>query len=179
MDFSLPVEHMREFVSAMEKSNYDSCPTFNTQESVINIPMRDGHQSELHIVKPGNSSSANPLVVLIFGGAFIMGTNIQSIIWARMIAALYGATVVQPSYRLAPEHRFPTAPNDIWDNVQWIAANASALDADLFKGFIIGGGSASGNLSIVTAHRSVKEKLFPPITGVWASIPEIVAMTRK
>ncbi|KAJ5201017.1 Alpha/Beta hydrolase protein [Penicillium cf. viridicatum] len=171
MDFSLPVEHMREFFSAMEKSNYDSCPTFNTQESVINIPMRDGHQSELHIVKPGNSSSANPLVVLIFGGAFIMGTNIQSIIWARMIAALYGATVVQPSYRLAPEHRFPTGPNDVWDNVQWIATNASALDADLFKGFIIGGGSAGGNLSIVTAHRSVKEKLFPPITGVWTSIP--------
>lgn len=35
----------------------------------------------------------------------------------------------------------------------------------------MGGGSAGGNLSIVTAHRSVKEKLSPPITGVLASIP--------
>ncbi|OQD86672.1 hypothetical protein PENANT_c007G11097 [Penicillium antarcticum] len=155
----------------MEKTAYDSCPTFDTQESVITITMRDGYQSELLITKPGNSSRANPVVVLIFGGAFVMGTNIQSVIWARTIAYLYSATVVQPSYRLAPEHKFPTAPNDIWDSVQWIAANASAIDADLSKGFVIGGGSAGGNLSIVTAHRSVKEKLFPPITGVLASIP--------
>ncbi|KAB8217654.1 hypothetical protein BDV33DRAFT_193371 [Aspergillus novoparasiticus] len=133
--------------------------------------MRDGYQSNLHITKPGNSSGANPVVVLIFGGAFVMGTNIQSIVWARTVAALYGATVVQPSYRVAPEHKFPTAPNDIWDSVQWIAANASALDADLTKGFVIGGGSAGGNLSIVTAHRAVKEKLSPPITGILASIP--------
>ncbi|KAE8136333.1 Alpha/Beta hydrolase protein [Aspergillus pseudotamarii] len=171
MDFSSPVEQMRQIVSAMEKTAYESCPTFDTQETVIDIPMRDGYQSNLHIVKPGNSSGANPVVVLIFGGAFVMGTNIQSIVWARAIASLYGATVVQPSYRLAPEHKFPTAPNDIWDSVQWIAANAPALDADLTKGFVIGGGSAGGNLAIVTAHRSVKEKLSPPITGVLASIP--------
>ncbi|GMG45501.1 unnamed protein product [Aspergillus oryzae var. brunneus] len=155
----------------MEKTAYDSCPRFDTQETVIDITIRDGYQSNLHITKPGNSTGANPVVVLIFGGAFVMGTNIQSIIWARTVAALYGATVVQPSYRLAPEHKFPTAPNDIWDSVQWIAANESALDADLTKGFVIGGGSAGGNLSIVTAHRAVKEKLSPPITGVLASIP--------
>ncbi|KAE8417103.1 Alpha/Beta hydrolase protein [Aspergillus pseudocaelatus] len=171
MDFSLPVEQMRQIVSAMEKTAYESCPTFDTQETMIDIPMRDGYQSNLHIVKPGSSSGANPVVVLIFGGAFVMGTNIQSIVWARAIAALYGATVVQPSYRLAPEHKFPTAPNDIWDSVQWIAANASILDVDLTKGFVIGGGSAGGNLAIVTAHRSVKENLSPPITGVLASIP--------
>jgi acetyl esterase/lipase len=41
------------------------------------------------------------VVVLIFGGAFVIGTNIQSIVWARAIASLYGATAVQPSYRLA------------------------------------------------------------------------------
>ncbi|KJK62753.1 alpha/beta hydrolase fold [Aspergillus parasiticus SU-1] len=171
MDFSSPVEEMRQIVSAMEKTAYDSCPRFDTQETGIDIPMRDGYQSNLHITKPGNSSGANPVVVLIFGGAFVMGTNIQSIVWARAIAALYGATVVQPSYRVAPEHKFPTAPNDIWDSVQWIAANESALDADLTKGFVIGGASAGGNLSIVTAHRAVKEKLSPPITGILASIP--------
>ncbi|KAF9886955.1 hypothetical protein FE257_010696 [Aspergillus nanangensis] len=177
MDFSLPVELMREFVSTMDKTTYDSYPTLDTQESVINIPMRDGYESELHVLRPRNSSSSNPVVVLIFGGAFVMGSNIQSIMWARAIATLYGATVVQPSYRLAPEHKFPTAPNDIWDSVKWIAANPSALDADLSKGFVIGGGSAGGNLSIVTAHRAVKEKLSPPLTGILASIP--VCMSKE
>ncbi|KAJ5766154.1 Alpha/Beta hydrolase protein [Penicillium nucicola] len=171
MDFSGPMDKLRQIVSTMEQTTYNSCPKFDATESVINITMRDGYRNSLHITKPGNSSGANPVVVLIFGGAFVMGTNIQSVIWARTIANLYGATVVQPSYRLAPEHKFPTAPNDIWDSVQWIATNASAFDADLSKGFVIGGGSAGGNLSIVTAHRSVREKLFPPITGIWASIP--------
>ncbi|KAE8371996.1 Alpha/Beta hydrolase protein [Aspergillus bertholletiae] len=171
MDMSLPLKHLRQMVSTMEKTAYDSCPTFDTQEAVIDIPMRDGYQSQLHIVKPGNSLAGSPVVVLIYGGAFVMGTNIQPIVWARMISALYGALVVQPSYRLAPEYKFPTAPNDIWDTMQWITANQSALGADLSKGFVIGGGSAGGNLAIVTAHRAVKNKLSPPITGVLACIP--------
>ncbi|GCB24321.1 AB hydrolase superfamily protein B1A11.02 [Aspergillus awamori] len=160
LDFTSPVEQLRAMVSTMEKTTYDSCPKFDTQETVINIPMRDGYQNELHITKPGNSSSSsgNPVVVLIYGGFFVMGTNIQSIVWARTIAHLYGATVVQPSYRLAPEHKFPAAPNDIWDSVQWIAANEVALDADLSKGFVI-----------------VKERLSPPITGVLASIPVCIS----
>ncbi|KAJ5329505.1 Alpha/Beta hydrolase protein [Penicillium brevicompactum] len=170
LDFSHPVELMREAVSAMEKKTHESCPSFDTQETVLEIPMRDGYQSEVRITKPPNSSG-NPVVVLIFGGAFVMGTNIQSTIWARTIASLYGATIVQPSYRLAPEHPFPTAPNDIWESVKWIATNEAILDADLTKGFVLGGGSAGGNLTIVTAHRSIKERLSPPITGVLASIP--------
>ncbi|KAL4780808.1 Alpha/Beta hydrolase protein [Aspergillus varians] len=165
----------RQMLSEMEKATYDSCPRLDTQESVTDIPMRDGYVSQLHITKSANSSSANPLVVLIFGGGFVMGTNIQSIVWARTIAALYGATVVQPSYRLAPEHKFPTAPNDIWDSVQWVVANAPALDTDLTKWFVLGGRSAGGNISIVTAHRAVKEKLSPPITGMFASIPVCIS----
>lgn len=107
-----------------------------------------------------------------------MGSNIQSTIWARTIASLYQATVIQPSYRLAPECKFPTAPNDIWDSVCWIAANAStttSLEADPAQGLVLGGVSAGGNLAIVTAHRALKENLSPPITGVLANIPVCVS----
>lgn len=100
-----------------------------------------------------------------------MGSNTQCINWARAIAHLYKATVVQLSYRLAPEYKFPFAPNDVWDTVKWVSGNPSALDADLSKGFVIGGGSAGGNLSIITAHRAAREKLSPPITGVLTSVP--------
>ncbi|KAJ5466236.1 Alpha/Beta hydrolase protein [Penicillium desertorum] len=172
---TLPVEQLRQVVSGIEQSTYESCPTFDTQESATHIPMRDGYQSEIRIVKPQNSSSGNPVVVLIFGGAFVMGSNIQTIGWARMIAFLYGATIVQLSYRLAPEHKFPFAPNDVWDTIQWLVANESAIDADLSRGFVIGGVSAGGNLSIVTAHHYVKEKLSPPITGVLASVPVCIS----
>lgn len=55
--------------------------------------------------------------------------------------------------------------------MQWIVANASAVDADISKGFVLSGRSAGENISIFTAHRAVKEKLNPPFTEVLASIP--------
>jgi len=68
----------------MEKNTYEKCPTFDTQESTMKITMRDGHESELNIIKPSVSSTGNPVVVLIFGGGFIMGSNIQCINRARV-----------------------------------------------------------------------------------------------
>lgn len=137
----------------------------------MTIPMRDGYESEIRVIKPPNAQPNTPLVLLIYGGGFFSGTNIQLLSWATATAALYGATVILPSYRLAPQHKFPIAHNDIWDTVKWLASNASSLDADLSKGFVIGGSSAGGNLSIVTAHRAMREHLFPPLTGVLAIIP--------
>jgi acetyl esterase/lipase len=133
--------------------------------------MRDGYESELRIIKPPNQSANSPLVVLIHGGGFFAGTYVQLLPWAKATAALYGATVVLPSYRLAPEHKFPAAPNDVWDSMKWIAANAASFGADPSKGFVIGGSSAGGNLAVVAAHRALRENLSPPLTGVLANIP--------
>ena len=140
----------------------------------MKIPMRDGYESELRIVKPPNPHPKSPLVVLIYGGGFFTGLNIQLLPWAKATAALYNATVVLPSYRLAPEYKFPTSSNDIWDSVQWLAGNAPSLGADLSQGFVIGGSSAGGNLAAVTAHRAMRENLSPPLTGVLASIPVLL-----
>lgn len=143
----------------------------------MTITMRDGYESEIRVVKPPVPQSNSPLVVLMFGGAFFMGCNFQLLAWAKATAALYNATVVLPSYRLAPEHVFPTAHNDIWDTVKWLAVNASSLGADPSQGFVIGGSSAGGNLAVVTAHRAMRENLSPPLTGVLANIP--VCMDEK
>ncbi|CAG7984190.1 unnamed protein product [Penicillium salamii] len=145
-----------------------------THESVMTITLRDSHESELRIVKPPNPQPNSPLVVLIYGGGFFTGLNIQLLPWAKATAALYNATVVLPSYRLAPEYKFPTSHHDIWDTVQWLAANASSLGADPSQGFVIGGSSAGANLAAVTAHRALRENLSPPLTGVLANIPPLL-----
>lgn len=157
-----------------ENYRYNNSPTFDTTESVVNIPMRDGYSSETRVFKPAHpAENGTPLVALVFGGGFINGSNIQLVAIARAIAKLYGATTVTLSYRLAPEYKFPTAPYDIWDSVSWLAENASSQigNVDLAKGFVVGGVSAGGNLAIVTAHKALKQKLAAPITGVWACIP--------
>ncbi|KAL2869701.1 alpha/beta hydrolase [Aspergillus lucknowensis] len=169
-----PIDVMRDFHFNLEKKNYDSIQTPGTQESVGKIPMRDGYESEIRIFRPSLlPEDGSPLVVLIFGGGFLAGTNMQHVPFARALTSIYSATTITISYRRAPEHPFPFAPNDAWDSVKWIAQHATLLGADPSKGFILGGVSAGGNLTAVTAQRAVKEKLSPPLTGIWVSIPPL------
>lgn len=155
-----------------DKHRRDVLGDVPVDESTRSIEMRDGHMSEMRIFKPRKAQVASsPLVVLIYGGGFITGDNQSHTPWARPISAVYDAVVVNISYRLSPEYRFPTAPNDVWDSLQWLAAHANALGADPSKGFILGGESAGGNLAAVVAVKAMQEQLSPPLTGVWLSIP--------
>ena len=136
------------------------------------IPMRDGHENEIRIFKPESApSTGSPLVVLIHAGGFAMGTSRQLSPFSQAFVQLYGATVVNVTHRLAPEHVFPTAPQDIWDAVKWLVKNAASLGADPRAGFILGGVSSGANLAAVTAQRAVTEDLSPQLTGVWMCMP--------
>ncbi|KAL1311508.1 hypothetical protein AAFC00_001631 [Neodothiora populina] len=138
--------------------------------------MRDGYESTVAIFTPvSKPEGGSPLVVLLYGGGFLIGTCKDMAVWARACVTLYGATVVCPSYRLGPENKFPAAQNDVWDTLRWSIDNAASLGADPRKGFVLGGTSAGGQLSAVTAQKYVGEKLAPPLTGIWLSIPAILA----
>jgi acetyl esterase/lipase len=56
------------------------------------------------------------------------------------------------------------------------ASNASALGASPHRGFIIGGGSAGGNIAAVLAHLARDEGLSPPLTGQYLCVPAITCM---
>ncbi|KAI1826635.1 Alpha/Beta hydrolase protein [Xylaria intraflava] len=136
------------------------------------VTVRDGYETEMRIFQPEKRpGTASPLVVLIHAGGFAMGTTNQMSPFGQGVSSLYGATAVCITHRLAPEHKFPTAPQDIWDQIKWLSINASSLGADPKAGFIIGGVSSGANLAAVTAQRSVAEGLSPPLTGAWMCMP--------
>ncbi|KAK4233606.1 alpha/beta-hydrolase [Achaetomium macrosporum] len=146
------------------------------QDQTITIPMRDAYGNEARVFKPQiRSASRAPLVALVYGGGLMSGTNLQFAPIARAIAAELGAVVVTLSHRLAPECKFPQQSEDIWDNVQWLSQNAHTIGADPSAAFVLGGGSAGANLCAVTAHRAAREKLSPPLTGLWTAIPVFLA----
>jgi acetyl esterase/lipase len=60
------------------------------------------------------------------------------------------AAVVSVDYRLAPEARLPTAVDDCFAALQWVAQNAERLTGHKLP-LIVGGDSAGGNLSAVMA----------------------------
>ena len=74
-------------------------PPFTGSETYHEIPMRDGFMSSLKIQRPA-SGEAGPLIVLAFGGGFVVGSNEQFIKTGRVLVNLLGATVVSISYRL-------------------------------------------------------------------------------
>jgi len=74
-------------------------------------------------------------------------------------------------YRLAPEFPFPTPIDDSWAALKWAASNIKSLGADPSAGFIIGGTSASGNISAVLELLARDEKLSPPLTGTVLLVP--------
>ncbi|KAF2089423.1 hypothetical protein K490DRAFT_72198 [Saccharata proteae CBS 121410] len=139
------------------------------------IPARDGHGIPVRIYKPTSPpSEGSPLIVFFHGGGFCLGNLDGEDLVCRKFARELGAVVVNVDYRLAPEDQFPAGPNDAWDAVQWAAANATTtLSATPTRGFIVGGTSAGGNLTAVTATLARDTGLTPPITGLCLLIPAL------
>ena len=145
------------------------------EQSNLDIPMRDGYKNTGLLIKPTTPAKGpRPLIVLFFGGGFIIGAPDNLGSCSRAYAALFDAVVIAPNYRLAPENPFPTAPNDAWDSLQWAAANAGSVGADPSAGFIVGGESSGGNLAAVAAQRAKEEGLQPALTGQWLCIPVLL-----
>lgn len=118
------------------------------------VPTRDGAQLSARLYAPvaRNEAPAAGLPVLLYlhGGGFTVGSVATHDQLCRQLAHLAGCMVVSLDYRLAPEYRFPTAHDDAWDALQWLAANAASLGADANR-IAVGGDSAGGTLSAACA----------------------------
>lgn len=144
-------------------------------EEIKEIPMRDGFQSSIKIHRPTErQASGSPVIVFYFGGGFIGGDMHQATAAARAFVRLFGATVVAPSYRLSPEHKFPTSQQDAWDSFKWVDAHAHELGADPKLGFIVAGASAGGVIASAIATHAIENKLKNPITGQYLVVPSIM-----
>ncbi|KAF5526570.1 AB hydrolase superfamily protein [Colletotrichum aenigma] len=147
-------------------------PSLEEFRDVATLP--DGYKIDLQVVRHRGVNERNggkPLILLWPGGGFIVAGVEPTTRPAREFALEFDAVVVNATYRLAPEHKFPQAVMDGWETAKWLAKNARRYGADITKGFVIGGWSAGGNISAVVAQRSGVEGL--GITGVMLGIPLI------
>lgn len=115
----------------------------------LRIPTRDGQALPARLYAP-TLDAGLPLLLYLHGGGFTIGSIDTHDVLCRELARLAGCMVVSLGYRLAPEHPFPTASDDAWDALQWLAAHASALGADGTR-LAVGGDSAGGTLAAVCA----------------------------
>lgn len=104
-----------------------------------------------------------PLIVFFHGSGFVVCSLDTHDGMCRNLCAGTGCVVVSVDYRLAPEAKFPAAPDDCLAATRWAAANAAALGADPGRMFVAGD-SAGGNLAAVTALR-IRNEGGPDLLG--------------
>jgi len=89
-----------------------------------------------------------PVLLYFHGGGFTIGSVATHDVLCRRLSCLADCAVLSVDYRLAPEHKFPTAQNDAWDALHWVANEGVQRGLDTRR-IAVGGDSAGGTLAAV------------------------------
>jgi acetyl esterase len=116
----------------------------------LTIPS-EAHGIPARLYRPAAAAN-DGLVVFIHGGGFVLGSLDTHDHVCRDLCAHSGSSVLSIDYRLAPEHRFPSATEDCLRATRWAYDNAAALEVDRDR-LLVAGDSAGANLATVTALR--------------------------
>lgn len=88
-----------------------------------------------------------PVLVYAHGGSFALGSLDPWDAYLRDLVRKSAVAVLAVDYRLAPEHRFPIACDEMLAVVRYVAAEGASLGLDA-KRVAVGGDSAGANLAL-------------------------------
>tara|TARA_R110001599_G_C12273528_1_gene661748 strand:+ start:5792 stop:6724 length:933 start_codon:yes stop_codon:yes gene_type:complete len=138
----------------------DARAALNQIQAQLQAPAADVETRDVKIEVPNGTiplriysprtDGVKPVLLYFHGGGFVLGgiDTFEGV--TSNLAEKTGCIVVAVGYRLAPEHKFPTAVEDSYATLKWVAENASDMNGDPDKIAVIGE-SAGGNLAAVCA----------------------------
>lgn len=94
-----------------------------------------------------------PAVVFFHGGGWVAGNIEINGVQHQQIAYDARAVVIAVNYQKAPEHKFPIPFDDCYSTLQWVVANAQALNINVDE-IGVAGDSAGGNLAAAVALKA-------------------------
>ena len=129
-------------------------------------------QVPVRIMRPKNATGTLPVIFYIHGAGWVFGGTLTHDRLIRELATGTGAAVVFPVYDLSPEAKYPTALEQSYAVLEWVAAHGAEHGLDGSR-IAISGDSVGGNLSIATTilakqrggPRIVAQALFYPVTN--------------
>ena len=128
------------------------------------IPV-DGGTIHLRIYTPKVGAGPFPVIVYYHGGGFVIANLDVYNASPQGLSDMTNAVVVSVAYRLAPEHKFPTAHKDAFTAYQWVLNNAASIKGDP-KNVAVAGESAGGNLACNVSIMARDAKIMIPVHQV-------------
>ncbi|KAK7892964.1 hypothetical protein LTR67_007201 [Exophiala xenobiotica] len=139
----------------------------------LQVPVSDGTEVEIRILRPTNSESEHlPMFFVLHGGGWVVGGHDSESSMSRAVCVKNRMVVVSVDYRRAPEHKFPTALHDGYDVFKWMSANASAYHIDPTR-IILAGTSAGANLISALTLKLRDDKLHEGVLGQVLNLPAV------
>ena len=140
-------------------------------EEWVTIPGGPTGEVSTRILRPPGATQALPVILYIHGAGWVFGNSHTHDRLVRELAVAVGAAVVFPEYSLSPEAQYPTAIEESYAVLEWVAGHGAEKNLDASRIAIAGdsvGGNMAAALTLMAKQRSGPELaaqvLFYPVT---------------
>ena len=145
-------------------------PDYVDIKEVMNIDITScAHKIPIRLYKPHLTLKQQPtnLPTILFyhGGGMVIGSLDGYDTLCRQLCHQTKCLVISVDYRLAPEHKFPSAAEDAFMSYQWVVEHIASFGGDPQK-VILCGDSAGGTLAAVTALLARDRSAIKPILQI-------------
>ncbi len=142
--FDLGPEKGRSVVDQVQSGPVSKLPV-----EIEDRPLATGPsgQVSVRILRPQNTPATLPVIVYIHGAGWVFGNAHTHDRLIRELAVGAQAAVVFPNYSLSPEAKYPTAIEENYAVVKWVAENGVAYGLDPER-LAVAGDSVGGNMAV-------------------------------
>jgi acetyl esterase len=135
------------------------------------IPGGPTGEVSIRIVKPAGTTGTLPALLYTHGAGWVFGNAHTHDRLIRELAVRANAAVVFTNYSLSPEARYPTAIEQIYTALQWVAASGAEQGIDGSRIVVAGdsvGGTMTAAITLMATQRGgpaiAAQLLFYPVT---------------
>jgi acetyl esterase len=118
-------------------------------------------QVSIRLLRPQNAPHMLPVIVYVHGDGWVFGNQYTHDRLIRELAVGIRAAIVFPNYSLSPESKYPTAIEEIYAVVKWVAEHGQRRGLDPTR-LAVAGDSVGGNMATAVTLMS-KERGGPAI----------------
>ncbi len=149
----------RDFITGFNATRPPGRPVGEVVDGALPVA---GESLPYRLYRPA-TPGPHAVVVYFHGGGWVLGSHDSDDPFCHDLCRRSDMMIVSVGYRHAPEHRFPTAAEDGYAALCWIAAHAAELGGRPGP-VAVAGWSAGGNIAAVTCQLA-RDRGGPPIAG--------------